>query len=226
VLPVRAGVGTADGGLRGARGRFWGIDPSIFKNNFLPFQPLVTFPGKILSSPSFSPPYSAPSLPFGNVYRSRSKAGRDRRLRFLVDETREPGSPYPKVPRRYYGRLCRTVHCSSLGQTLRRSNAGVSEEGSGTGCGLVKNAGQGVWRCHMLNYRRQDHTPCFPGLFNDQTGNGAWWRAAAFGNGTALQTTGRFTPSTNPDFSFALPGLNDIDARLSARPDVRAWRNW
>jgi hypothetical protein len=48
-----------------------------------------------------------------------------------------------------------------------RENPVVSWIKKRNGCSF-QNAGQGAWLCHSLYFSRQDHAPCFPGLFNDR----------------------------------------------------------
>jgi hypothetical protein len=111
--------------------RFCGTNPPALKNNSVPFQYLITFLQHILSTPSASAPILAPSPPSGTA--SGVVCGREGNgaLRRVIDEITRPGRPCPRVPRRHYGRLCRTEHCTEP-ESARRKCRGGEGEGSGT----------------------------------------------------------------------------------------------
>jgi hypothetical protein len=143
-------MGTADGGLKGAPGGFWGTETSVFKNFFLPFQSLVIFPGKTCPPPS-PPAHTATRLfhsgTHSGVVRRRGEAGAS------VSWLTRPWSRGGRV-QRFPGATTGACAGRCTARTMAISSGGgtpvVPGGGSGTGYGL-KNAGRGVWRCHMLS---------------------------------------------------------------------------
>jgi hypothetical protein len=101
-------------------------------------------------------PHTRPRLVQRENFSRRFEVGQGRRLRLADNVTAGPGRLYPRVPRCHYG------HCTAPG--VRRFLAAVrGAAGDGSGTGAVFRTPDGVCgSATYLNYRRQDHTPCFP----------------------------------------------------------------
>jgi hypothetical protein len=147
--------------------RFCRIESDPSKNNSFPFQHLITFPEHILSTPSASSPILARSPPSGTA--SGVVCGREGNgaLRRVIDEITRPGRLCPRVPRRHYGRLCRTEHCTEL-EPARRKCRGDEGEGSGTDAAFRTPDRVRGFAIHCYLQGRTTR-PVFPRSFNDQT---------------------------------------------------------